>query len=113
VNKRWSATHVLYDCTVPRVPLTLDVAGAARQAIEELSPNMGPSDVSAARRVIGKMLDRLEQLEKTTVTVIPAPPLLLTEHKRPRPQVVAMPRAITNARAQHLAFLAQRKERTA
>jgi hypothetical protein len=101
-----------YDCRVPFQGFA--VANAARQAIEELNPNMSPSDVGVARRVIGKMLDRLEQLEHTAVTVISPAPLLLTaakEHKRPH--VVAAPRAITNARAQHEHWLAQRKEKSA
>jgi hypothetical protein len=119
VNKRWSALHVVYDCTVPRVQLP-SVGSVARQAIEQLNPDMGPSEVAIARRVIGRMLDRLEHLEHTAVTVIdPAPtlPLLLTaakEPKRPfRPKVVAAPRELTHARAQHLEWLAQKKERTA
>jgi hypothetical protein len=84
VNKKWEAVHGFVDCTVPRPDL--GVVSAARQAIEELNPNMTTSDVAAARRVISKMLDRLEIVERTTVTVIPPRPLLLTaakEHKRP------------------------------
>jgi hypothetical protein len=104
VNKKWEAVHAFHDCTVPR--LDLGVASAARQAIEGLNPDMGPSDVSAARRVIGKMLDRLEQLEKTTVTVVPTPPLLLTAAKEhQRPQIV---RELTRARAMHLEWMARK-----
>jgi hypothetical protein len=106
VNNRWTAEHVLWDCTLPRI--TLDVAAAARQAIEELNPNMSPSDVAVARRVISRMLDKLEAAEKTTVTVVPPAPLLLTAHKRPH--VVAAPRELTRAVTQHAAWLAQRKE---
>jgi hypothetical protein len=125
-GKKWVAFHTqLYGCTVPRVLLpSLDVAAVAKQAIEELNPNMTPSDVAVARKVIGKMLDRLEQLEHTVVAVVDPPlPLLLTapktedqpkEPKRPfRPEIVAAPRATTHAKAQHQEWLAQRKERTA
>lgn len=108
VNKRWSALHS-YDCRVPFRGFA--VINAARQAIEELNPNMTPSDVAVARRVIGKMLDRLEQLEHTAVMVIPVAPLLLTAAKRPH--VVAAPRAETQATQAHHRWLAERKERTA
>jgi hypothetical protein len=110
-GKKWVSFHQLYDCTVPRVPLGLDVASAARQAIAELRPELGPREVALARKVISAALDRLEALQQTTVTVVEKLPLLLPEHKRPH--VVAAPREITHARAQHQHWLDQRKERTA
>jgi hypothetical protein len=114
VNKRWSAAHS-YNCAIPFPGVT--VGRVARQAIEELNAETGPGEVARARKLIGLALDRLEHLQKTTVTVVdppPAAPLLLTaakEHKRPH--VVAAPRELTRAQAQHLQWLAQKRERTA
>lgn len=95
-----------YECRVPFAGFA--VADAARQAITELNPNMSPSEVGIARKVISKMLDRLQQLEHTAVTVVPVAPLLLTAAKRPH--VVAAPRAETQANQAHHRWLAQRKE---
>ena len=101
-NKRLVAYHS-YDCRIP-IP-TPSVASVARQAIEELRSDMGPGEISIARRVIR---DALNQLERATAgEVIDMKP---REEKPKRPQLIAAPRPITRARAEHLEWLAQRKE---
>jgi len=107
-GKRWIAFHQSYDCTVPRVPLPdVAVIAAARQAIEELNPNMTPSDVAVARRVIRRMLDRLEALDRIEVAVVDPPPLLLTAATEPK-RPPSRPRELTRARAMHLEWMARK-----
>jgi hypothetical protein len=53
------ATGVYYhsfDCTVDQ--------DAARQAVEELRPDMGPDEIAVARRVLLKALAELERLRQ-------------------------------------------------
>jgi hypothetical protein len=51
----WVSTHA-YDC--------LSSPSAARQVVEELRPEMDPTEIQIARRVLAEALDKLERLEK-------------------------------------------------
>ncbi len=109
VDKRWAGLHS-FDCTAPMPDLRL--GSVTRQAIEELRPGMAPDEITIARRVIRDALDRLERATTGEVVTLTKrqPVALLERSEEKKPQQVAAPHAITRARAQHLEWLASRKE---